>query len=212
MRLRIKSTAKSQNFVIGAGILITILFIFGISSGIHLQLQGNLQVDVTPNDSTITINNHKVVQGKVIGVNQGTYTLKVSREGFATQSQKFTIKNRESKEIKIYLLSNSSIGDQWLNLHPEQATEIEGTGSRAYDKLSAQNTTKNPFVSELPIYDPRFRIDYGLSQEHPDDSNAVAIYITSSSPIGRQTALQSIRDNGYDPSDMEIIFEAPQQD
>lgn len=210
MKLNLKMSARGQNITIGAGILIAILFIFGVASGIHLQLQGALQVDVVPNDSTITLNGHKIPQGKAIGVNQGTYTLKVSRNGFATQTQTVTIANRDKKDIKIYLLANNDIGQHWLDLHPEQAIEIEGTGSQAYDKLSTQNTNNTPIVSQLPIYDPQFRIDYGLSEEHPNDSNAVGIYITALTPLGRQLALQAIRDNGYDPSDMEIIFQTPQ--
>jgi hypothetical protein len=210
MKLHQKTRARSQNITIVAGIFIAILFVFGVASGIHLQLQGSLQVDVVPNDSTATLNGRKIATGRAIGANQGIYTLKITRNGFATQTQSVTIKNRQAKEVQIYMLSNGPVGDDWLGLHPTQAIEIEGSGSRAYDKLSAENTANNPIVTQLPLYDPRFRIDYGGSSEHPNDSSAIGIYITAQTPDARQAALQLIRDKGFDPSTMEINFETPQ--
>ncbi len=201
-----KNEATQRKLFIAGGIIAAILIIFGTITGIRKQLEGGLQVNVVPKDSTIMIGTTKVPANKLVGIGAGTYTVAVSRNGFATQKKSVTIKSRQNNTQAFYLAPNSPAGEQWLSDNPLQAYLLEGNSSRSYDQLAASNTAKYPIVTQLPMYDPSFSITYGASQEHPKDSSAIALYINAYDPSARQAALQLIRDKGFDPSDMEIVF------
>ena len=48
-----------------------------------------------------------------------------------------------------------------------------------------------------------FSIDYGPSKIQPD---GMVLFVSDSSPGGRQKALKWIRENNQEPTDLEIVF------
>lgn len=210
--MQLKNTYRLR-FSLTTAISLAVVIVIGfmLLALLGKRYNGSLQVNAVPNDSTVTIKGHTLKSNELISLRAGTYTVSVSRHGFATTTETTTIKSRKTQTIQVFLSANSNEGQDWLRTHPDQVALIEGRGSTVYDQLSATNTAKYPIIKQLPLYDPRFRIDYGSSEEHPNDSNAIALYINALDPSGRQAALQLIRSLGYDPSDMEIVFTTPQE-
>ncbi|MGF7229087.1 MAG: PEGA domain-containing protein [Candidatus Saccharibacteria bacterium] len=166
---------------------------------------------IVPTDATATLDSKKILTGVEVRASAGKHTLTVSRDGFASQTQTISVVNgQDTKTYSLYLSPSNGTGQAWLTANPGAAIQLEGRGSRAYDQLVTQNDANNPIVQQLPMIDPQYRIDYGVSAEHPLDEHAIGIYIQASNPQGRQLALGALRDKGFDPSDLEIIFVAAQ--
>ena len=82
----------------------------------------------------------------------------------------------------------------------------EAASGKAFDQQVSTSQKSSPIISVLPAVDPEFRIDYGQSVLFPNQSGAIALYIKADTPDGRVQAVAWIRNNGFDPSDYEIIF------
>ncbi len=205
---------NKQLYIIGG--IATVIIIVGIVmmsiASVRNRNTGVIEVQAkVPTDATAMIDGDKIDVGSEVRVKSGKHKLMVSRKGFTTNTQNITVTTGQDTAIyTIYLQAADQTGQKWLDDHTGSAIELEGSGSRAYDALSAQNTLNNPIVEQLPLIDPQFRIDYGTSESHPNDSNRIGIYIQASDPSGRQAALSLLRDKGFDPSDMELIFVTPQ--
>ncbi len=84
--------------------------------------------------------------------------------------------------------------------------EKERAGGTSYQEKDAAVRAKSSIVDKLPALGLYFRIDYGKSLVSPDSNDSVALLIKAPDPQARQEALTWIRSQGYDPSDLEIIF------
>jgi hypothetical protein len=107
----------------------------------------------------------------------------------------------------VALEASDDIGREYMIAHPDQQAVADGTISAQADKAAIKAVTKYPLISELPVDRGSWRIDYGRSQEHPKDTSSVALYITSVDATSRQSALDWIRQQGFDPSKYEIVFQ-----
>jgi len=174
----------------------------------RMASMGKLTTIVVPDDALMTINGKSAAINKKIGVTPGEYTVKVKRSGFKEQEQKLSIKKTDNKELRFFLEPSTPEGFNWLTNHPEQAMKAESLSSKEFDEQSKRITEKLPLINDLPFIDQFYRIDYGVSEKSPDDSDAVAIYIKYWSDQGKQDALDWIRFKGYDPNKLEIIYTA----
>lgn len=206
---------QTRRYLLFGGIIAIAIIGWVISASVHVLTTRNtglIEVQaVVPTDATATLDNKKINTNVEIRVGIGKHKLAFSRSGFASQTQTISVADGQAtKTYNIYLSPSNSTGEEWLSANPSAAIQLEGQGSRAYDQLVAQNDANNPIVQQLPIIDPQYRIDYGVSAEHPNDEHAIGIYIQTSTPQGRQLALQALRDKSFDPSNLEIIFVAAQ--
>jgi hypothetical protein len=187
-------------------VIVTITITFIVNS--RTANMGKLTTIVVPDDALMTINGKNAAINKKIGVTPGEYTVKVKRSGFKDQEQKLSIKKTDNKEMRFFMEPSSPEGFNWLTNHPEQALKAESLTSKEFDEQSKRIVEKLPLIEELPFIDQFWRVDYGVSEKYPDDSEAVALYVKYWSEQGKQDALDWIKFKGYDPEKLEIIFTA----
>lgn len=162
-----------------------------------------LSIHVSPKTSNIRVNG-KEVPGDSIHLGPGNYIVVASSEGFTDAVEEISI---EREDADVYLLPepSSDSAREWLRMNPEIQKEREAIGGIIANKKGLEIKQKIPLVEILPYSDlvGPFSIDYGPS---PTRKNDAFLIVSNSSPKGRQNALRWIRQNGYDPTDLEIRF------
>jgi hypothetical protein len=193
-------------FAFGTGLFIVLLIGLGIYKA---GFSAKLNIVVTPKDSVATVNGKKITPS-ILRVKPGSYTIKVTRTGFTDYSATVTATKGVTKFVGVALIPNSPQTANWYTNNPADQLKNQQISSQNFDIQSEALTKSNPLIQNLPFIDERsnYRIDYGFSKLHPDDTNAVAIYITTNA--GDQTAkdgaLGWLHFMGYDPAKLEIIY------
>lgn len=191
---------KIRNIALMAVAILLIVFI------VRWQTTARVKISIIPSDATVLIDNKKVDTSKTLALKGGKHNLTAKKGGFKDYETSFEVKSGSSKSMEVRMAYNNYVGYQWLVDHPEQQYELEGRSSRYIQQQNVIMRNDNPIISRLPYLDPQFRIDYGVSKKNPDTEGALAIYVQSYTPDGRQAALSWIKSQGYDVSTMEIIF------
>ena len=182
---------------------VLILFIVLIS---HQQsLSATINITAVPGSSEITINGNAAKQG-INKVQPGAKKVIVSFNGFAAQTQSFSIGAGGSKTINVVLSSNSPATANWYLTHPKDEQTAEGISSRSNDALAQQSLKNAPLIKLLPFVSGglEFRVDYG--SQPGASANKPTIYITAPTPEGQQAGLAWIKSIGYDPSNYDIQY------
>lgn len=196
-----------RRVLIVVAIIIPIAF---IAWGIIEATTSRVTVDAVPYDMELRLDGKQVpAYGGPVRMAPGSHEFVAKRNGFGERTIKFDIKAGENKDMQVYLYPNSAEGEKWLKENPEQATKLEGETGKQLREQSSQRTIKYPILEQLPVIDPTFRIDYGVSKKNPDDPSSVALYIQALDQEGRNNAIDWIRYNGYKPEDYEIIYVTP---
>lgn len=200
---------RRQILVIIAILLLTGLFFWFVVT--HANSKNNktgVNIQVVPNGARISINNRGTKEGFTKTV-VGRVHIEVSLKGFESTSQDIDVSAGETRFAGFALVPNTPETADWYDKHTKDKIEAEGLSSKTFDDLSNNATKKQPFVKDLPYIGPadEYRIDYG-----PDPngkSTEQVVYITAGSQIGKDDALNWIRDQGYDPATMTIIYKNP---
>ena len=72
--------------------------------------------------------------------------------------------------------------------------------------IKGTETEKNLLINELPFISGGFVFEINTGRPLVDTGQS-AIYITAKSPEARKLALKWIRAGGYDPAEMDIVFQ-----
>jgi len=192
--------------VIAASIFSTIVVVAFALFLVQSRL-GKLITVAFPTDLTLTLDGKNIAATGTTFVEPGDHTLSATRGGFKEQKQSFTIKSGQTQTFSFYLLVDDQAGADYLQKHPNEAAAIEGVQSKEFDQQSNALFNNNAILTQLPIIDNTFRIDYGVSQKKPP--TAFALYIQVSDQQGRNDAKDWMVTNGYDPQKYEIIYVDP---
>ena len=167
--------------------------------------KGQLIIRVTPSDSAILINDKAAKPGKYY-LPPGTYRVQASRSGFATDAQ--SVQVQLSKPASIYLLPvpNSEEAKGFLKNNPKEQSQRETVGGEKFNAEQDNLRANYPILTKLPFELRYVSISYGQSAKFPNDSSKIAIIIKAATEIGRRQGIVYMRDQGYDPTDYEIIF------
>lgn len=168
-----------------------------------------LSVRSVPGDLTLTLDGREVAATGETTITPGEHTLLARRSGFGDETRKFAIGKDQTYTLTMYLYANSDEGRDWYGDHPDDEAEAEAEKGRKFHEDGERRTRNNPILSQLPFIGAGFRIDYGRSQKHPDDNQAVALYIKLRYPAGREKALSWLRSNGVNTTTQEIIWTTP---
>lgn len=166
---------------------------------------GTVKIQKAPSDMKLTIDGKEYKETE-IELPVGKHTIKGEREDFIERTASISITEGEIEEQLMLLDPLNAVGTRWLEDHPEEAILYSKESSSEYDKSAQAMTENSPITNDLPILAPSWRIDYGESVRHKNVSGAIAVYIYAATPADRQDALSWIRQQGYDPSDYEIIY------
>jgi hypothetical protein len=163
-----------------------------------------INITVTPSVATITLNGQHASNGKN-KVKPGNYTVTASYKGFTTVSKQVSAQKGQTATVGIILESNSPLTASWYQSHSKDQTTAEVIAGRDFDTKAAQQAKSQPIINLLPYIGPGFeyRIDYGLK---PSDSSNPVIYIQTDSDQGKQDALDWIKNQGFNPSTLNIQY------
>jgi hypothetical protein len=164
-----------------------------------------------PDDINITIDGSKVASNVKVAVKPGDHKIVAERKGFEGQTHNVTVKQGETKTVRLLMTPNGPEGTDWARAHPDQFREYEAKQGEVFTQTSKDLTTKYPLIAHLPELRRSWRVDYGASVAHPKDPDALAIIITyvEGDDSTKQQALDWIKSQGFNPSDYEIIFQVP---
>lgn len=197
-----KITFRQKLYLIAGLVFIVIVF----SLFIAISRVGKTKVTITaiPEDSQVTINKQSSQTGDVY-LTPGKYVFSAKKDGFLADTQTIDI-NGGSSIVGLTPAPNSSQALKWLKDNPDIQRRREAIGGQNTDRVGQQATEITPIISLLPITNAQdqYSIDYGASKSR---SGGSFILITSPFPDSRDKALQWIKDQGYDPTDLEIVYD-----
>lgn len=195
---------KNLKLAIAAAALITAIPIaIWIWTLISWQGTAKVELIVLPVDAKVTVNDEDFSNKKSIRLKPGDYTFTVSKDGFETDTQKLKINNSD-KNVEFFStpipVSNEAL--LWAEENLNSYHKLEGRAGKASAEKGRELIEKHPIVSILPIQEAVFSIGYKTS----GDNESLTLTVHAEEGY-RESALQKIRDQGYDPSDYKIVFE-----
>lgn len=192
-----------RRVIILTTVLFLILLLFAASTGVSRVGKTRVDIQAIPQDAMISINGTTSTKGKHY-LSPGKYTFSAERSGFETYSIDIEIKD-ERTYVGLAPEPSSEEGYRWLEEHPEVQSEREGIGGANANQKGEELSQAIPIINSLPFSSVPgpFTIDYGYSQSRKD---GIFLLVRNSSPNGRVNALKWIREQGADPTDLEIRY------
>lgn len=184
-------------------VLISIFAVYSVMLSVSRAGEVKVSVSVIPEEAIISINEKPYSKGDVY-LKPGEYTFSASAEGWKTDTQTLEI-NQGGAVVNLLPDPESENAKQWLKDNPEIQAERESMGAQRAKQKGVALEAKNPLVALLPVsdlYGP-FNIDYGPSET---EKGSIFLIVSYSTPAGRLNALKWIRQQGQDPTDLEIRF------
>lgn len=183
------------------GALFAIIIVWALWTYADRYGKTPLTVSIVPSSAKVTIDN-RTLGGGTHWLKNGTYSITVEQEGFATQ--KSTLLVTTDKKQNVLAVSLTPVSDEakkWAAEHERDYSKNEQYGAIEARENGEYFTNKNPITTRLPFNDPYFTIGY-----RADEDDTVIITIVTPSPRYRFYAVEKIRELGYDPTDFIIEF------
>lgn len=185
------------------GLFIAVLLVVGvIIVGVNISRRGKVpfRLTIIPKEAVITINEQKTGQG-VLYLSPGEYTIVTKHEDFDTST--ITKNLTKSGELSLVLTPVNQAGRKLLKKYDEEILELERKAGLDAQKEGQELTDKNPLLRELPYSTSYYSINYRLAE---GNSGRVVVEIGGGGALGRQVALEKIRNWGFKLGDYEIVF------
>jgi hypothetical protein len=201
-------------FGISALVLLLIFIIWQIVTTVRHGQMGSLGVQTAPSDMTLTIDGKKIADKGTVYVGIGKHTWKASRDHFTSKTGSVNVSKGKQQQFIVFLLPSDATGTQYLKDHPDEAYLIEGLTGTKNDQLAQQQVDTQPLLNLLPFIGPAFeyRIDYGETPAGAKYPQQPGIYISANSDQAKQDALDWMNAQGYDPTKMNIVYQALPED
>lgn len=180
-----------------------ILLGFWLSIGLSHSGKTKVNVIVIPSNAKVTVNN-KELSSNTLYLEPGDYTFKASAAGYKDDVQDVLIAD-ESIELGLVPAPDSEAARQWLADNPQIQLQREAIGGQNADRNGERIRKATPLITKLPRTELNgpYEIGYGPA---PDRKDGIFIEVNYSSPNGRKKALKWIREQGVDPTDLEIRY------
>jgi len=187
--------------IIAASLCIIGLIIYGFIP------RATIRLSVAPDEFTVSINGKKrnAKTGDTVSVSPGDIEIVLSRGEFDTYTEKFTVKNGETKEVLIALNAQTDAARELLESEKSQII-IQRIGGKKVEQGSKELTAKNPILKVLPIEDRFYTINVCNSEKYPNDKTKFAICIRLFDLEARQSAIDDLAARGFSMNDYEYIF------
>ena len=181
------------------GVVVVLLLVLqkSISQGLDLK--------TSPADSTITINGKKYEQGFTT-LEPGTYTVRVTHDLFLPEKRTIEVKARDVTQLTMLLTADGDKGRAWLVAHPDEVAFREEVGSQVANEIINAQVTNLPVIKDLPHADNYYTVNYGPSQQDPEDKTKVALYIRYYSAQGVEDAKNWLTYKGVPLDTAELIY------
>jgi len=167
-----------------------------------------LQIEVVPISGTSVKLDGRGVRAGKIQTQPGPHILTVTKGGFGSESRTVSVSTNQTLYVGIALQPNASNTQNWYVAHPSDQSLAEGIGSHEADYESKTSLQNNPFIGQLPlVYGDGQGGTISIAQGVPLTPGGLpAIYVTAATPSIRQQVLSFIRNHGYDPATMDLVF------
>ena len=179
---------------------------------IHLAKTATIDINVAPNDATITLNGRKYDNNTSHDVLPGNYHVKIAMDGMQTKEYDISLERNGFIRIWDYLLDEKGGFDYYLTHPDDMATLAElDIDQKVKDIVNYYNRITS-IRDMLPLeYYERFEVDKPLGvfiEEDPNDCDSKALcLVVYGGEKNRDIALKLIKEAGYDPEDYGIRFE-----
>lgn len=185
-------------------VLFALLITFFLTIAISRIGKTKVNVELIPKDSSLFIDGKKSNPGDNY-LKPGKHIFEAKKDGFTNDKVVLQVES-ESLEIGLIPDPKSEEAIDWLNKNPEIQLKREGIGAKMSSLLGEYIEDNTPIINELPYTDVEgpFTIDYGTT---PDRLYGSFIEITDSTPLGREVAISWIKNQGYDPTNIDIRFD-----
>jgi len=189
--------------VIAIALAIAGLIAYGIYQGVAGGGKIAVTINAIPDDAKITINNNSVGAGTTYLSPNQTYTVKATKDGFADYSATQYI-DATNHVITVEMTAVSDTAKQWEQDNQSKYQSVEGLAGAQANATGEAFTTKNPITTALPLDNMIYTIGY---RNDPSDPSGNSIILTVEAPLGyRNSAIEGIRNLGYDPTQFKIQF------
>lgn len=185
------------------GVLLAVMLIVVVLAVLlsRRNAAANIEITLVPDNAKVSIDGQPSKSGKS-RVSPGPHNIKAASEGFQTLAQDINVTDN-LQQVVFALTPISDEAKKWAREHQEDYARAEELGGQAAAQQNKDFAARYPLVDKLPYATGFYEINYSIEDRR---KNTIYIRIDSTSPMGRQVALQQIRDWGYDPTDYKIIF------
>lgn len=179
---------------------------------IHLAKTATIDINVAPNDATITLNGRKYDNNTSHDVLPGNYHVKIAMDGMQTKEYDISLERNGFIRIWDYLLDEKGGFDYYLTHPDDMATLAELDIDQKVKGIVNYYNRITSIRDMLPLeYYERFEVDKPLGvfiEEDPNDCDSKALcLVVYGGEKNRDIALKLIKEAGYDPEDYGIRFE-----
>jgi hypothetical protein len=185
-------------------ILVLIAVITGI---IDARKTATIDVLVAPESASVKINGHNYKNG-LHKVEPGDFTVVITKDGFNSYEESFSLASGENKDLAVYLLQTDG-GYDWYLSHPDDDIIMTGVGDKQAGKKANEALEKYPILKILPYRDSNGTSDYTISPKFTgDELTALVIELNTcaeySKGIYKNEALLWLGEQGFDPNNYQI--------
>lgn len=184
------------------GLAMITLIAIGIATSMQRAGKITVTISVLPADALITIDGKP--SGAAAYVTPGPHTFTAKKSGFKDATATLQISDTLNT-VTLLPAPDSPAARTWAS-ETANRTQLEEMGAAAASERGSSLQSQYPLIAKLPhteINGP-FAIDYGYAGE---DSTQIYFIIHDSTPDGRVNALRWIRDQGIDPTDLDIRYD-----
>lgn len=204
---------QTKIIFIGSIILFTALLIFIIAEFVfHLIYSATLTTAIAPSTATLTIDGKTYPINQDLKLKPSDTTAFISAEGFKSQEIPLSLIKNETTTLYTYLIPENDDLSWYYNNPTENKLLLEIGGLQA--STDGKNfLNKYPITQILPIaisenipnsdQTRSFLINYGDSSTCKSN---FCLLITDFTGGNQETALNLIREKGYNPDDYEVIY------
>lgn len=162
-----------------------------------------VEFDFMPDDAEVLIDNSVAKNRAVKYLEPGEYSVTASREGFADYDDVYFV-NENNNVILISLAPQSETAFDYIAENEELYLEFEDRGGEIAVQEGIRFSEVNPITRDLPYSTFFFTIGYRLDQSDPNQ-DSIIIEIDAEEGY-KNTALQHLRNLGYNPTEYNINF------
>ena len=183
---------------------------------IHLAKTATIDINVAPNDATITLNGKKYDNNTPHDILPGNYHVKIAMDGMQAKEYDITLEKNGFVRIWDYLLDEKGGFDYYLS-HPEDEfalAEIVKDDDKTAQAFIAKYENITSILDILPYdydaYTDDFSeyVQYRIYQNPNDNCDkAVCLIIEDNTGGNEQRAKDKLKEMGYNLDDYNIAYE-----
>ncbi len=196
-------SGKTLSMVLLGGLIIVAALVSW--SRYESRLSASITIQVAPSVSHITINGETAQDG-LNKVHPGAQQVAVSLTGFTTTKQTVSVSKGQDQYVGIVLLPDSATTADWYQTHLSDQQLSQTITGKTADNVGQQLIQKAPIIQHLPFIGPGMEYEISYGNQSGINTDQPIIYIQSPTTQGQQDALLWIKNQGYNPSSLDIVY------